>query len=113
MVTAGLATILIGATSGIALIVLIFIQPTLLGCFPAAGFSALARTVQPNLRSVATSLAAPTAFIIGGGLVPTSLGFMGETYTFSAGIVAMGCLIVVSPVLVQPLRLLDKLEPGC
>ena len=113
MMAAGLATILIGTTSGPLLMVLIFIQPTLLGCFPTAGFSAMARTVQPNLRSAATSFTSPIAMIIGGGLTPTLLGYVGETYSFSAGITVMGCLIVVCPLLVLPLRLLDKFEDGC
>lgn len=113
MVAAGLFTILIGTTSGGMLIVLIFIQTTMISCFPTAGFSALARTVQPNMRSVATSFTTPIAMIVGGGLVPTLLGYMGETYSFSAGIIAMGCLTVICPVLVLPLKLLDKLEDGC
>lgn len=113
MVAAGLATIFMGITSGVMLMVLIFIQPALLGCFPTAGFSALARTVQPNLRSVATGFTSPFAMILGGGLTPTLLGYMGETFSFSAGIIIMGCLIAICPVLLLPLKLLDKLEEGC
>jgi predicted MFS family arabinose efflux permease len=113
MVAAGLSTILLGTTSGILLIVLIFIQPALLGCFPTAGFSALARTVQPNLRSTATSFMAPFSFLIGGGITPTLLGYMGEAYSFSTGIILIGCLITIGPVLVFPLKLLDNLEAGC
>lgn len=110
---AGLATFLIGATSGILLMVMIFIQAALINCYPAAGFSALSRTVQPHLRSVITGLAAPIALVIGGGIVPTLLGFMGETYTFSMGIMVLGGLMFVSPLLVLPLRLLDVLGDGC
>ncbi len=110
---AGLATILIGAMSGLVLIVMIFIQASLINCFPAAGFSALSRTVQPHLRSVITSFASPIAIVIGGGIFPTLLGYMGETYSFSTGIVILGCLMIVSPLLVLPLRLLDVLGEGC
>ena len=110
---AGLATILIGLTSGAVLMVMIFIQAALINCFPAAGFSALSRTVQPHLRSVVTSFASPIAIVIGGGIVPTLLGFMGENYSFSTGIIVMGCLMLVSPLLVLPLRLLDVLGEGC
>ena len=113
MVTAGLTTILLGTTSGGLLIVMIFLQPALISCFPTAGFSALARTVQPNLRSTATSFMAPFSFVIGGGITPTLLGYMGETYSFTSGIIFMGCLIIISPVLVIPLKLLDKLDAGC
>jgi predicted MFS family arabinose efflux permease len=113
MVAAGICTVLMGATSGMALIALIFIQPMILGCFPTAGFSALARTVQPSLRSVAISVTSPIAVVLGGGLTPTLLGYMGETFSFRAGIVAMGGLIVLGPVLVLSLELLDKVEDGC
>jgi len=110
---AGLATILVGTASGVLLTVMIFIQAALISCFPAAGFSALSRTVQPHLRSVVTSFASPIALVIGGGMVPIFLGFMGETYSFSTGIIIIGCLIIVSPLLVLSLRLLDVLENGC
>jgi NNP family nitrate/nitrite transporter-like MFS transporter len=113
MFTSGLSTILIGTTTGGMLTAMIFIQTTLLGCFPTAGFSAMARIVQPNKRSVASSFITPIATVIGGGLTPTLLGYMGETYSFGAGIIILGCLTVICPVLVLPLRLLDKLEDGC
>ena len=51
--------------------------------------------------------------LVGWGLTPTLLGYMGENYSFSAGIIAMGCLIAICPVLILPLKLLDKLEDGC
>ena len=113
MLALGISTILLGTTSEILFIVMIFLQPSLIACFPTAGFSALARTVQPNLRSTATSFMAPFSFVIGGGLALTLLGYMGETYSFSSGIILMGCLIIISPVLVIPLKLLDKLDAGC
>jgi len=92
---------------------MIFIQTTLLGCFPTAGFSAMARIVQPDMRNVASSFITPIATVIGGGLTPTLLGYMGETYSFGAGIIVMGSLSIICPVLVLPLKLLDKLEDGC
>lgn len=113
MLTTGLATILIGAMSGVTLSVMIFVQATLVNCFPTAGFAALSRTVQPNLRNVITSLATPIALIMGGGLVPTLLGYSGEVLSFRTGIIVMGCVIIISPILVLPLRLLDELGEGC
>ncbi len=56
---------------------------------------------------------APVSFLIGGGITPTLIGYMGEAYSFSAGIILMGCLIAIGPVLVLPLKLLDNLEAGC
>ena len=113
MVTAGIATILIGASSGPFLIIMLFLQPAIIGCFPTAGFSALARIVQPNLRSVTTGFSAPISYVIGGGLGPALIGYMGETYNFRAGIIIIGCLIILSSILVAFLQLIDKLEDGC
>lgn len=113
MTTGGIATILLGSTSGTFLIIMLFLQPAIIGCFPAAGFSAMARIVQPNLRSVAIGFSAPISYVIGGGLGPALIGYMAEIYTFSTGVIIIGCLIILSSVLVTFLQLIDKLEEGC
>ena len=109
----GIVTILLGIASGTWLKVVVFVQPALIVCYFPAGFSALARIVQPNLRSLATALATPTAFVIGGGILPAALGYMGQAYTFGLGIALAGCLILLGPILVAALKLLDKMEDGC
>ncbi|MEJ2025230.1 MAG: MFS transporter, partial [Deltaproteobacteria bacterium] len=68
MLIAGITTIMLGAMPEPWLIAVLFVQAAVLGCFFTAGFAALARIVQPNLRSIATSFATPTAFVIGGGV---------------------------------------------
>jgi NNP family nitrate/nitrite transporter-like MFS transporter len=113
MITGGIATILIGTTSGAFLITMLFLQPAIIGCFPAAGFSSLARIVQPNLRSVTIGFSAPISYLIGGGLGPALIGYMGEMYSFRTGIIAVGCLIILSTALVAFLRLIDNLGDGC
>ena len=79
MILAGACTILLGILSGKPLIYIIFIQPAVLGSYFTAGFAALARIVQPQLRSIAASFTTPAAFLIGGGLFPAALGYMGQT----------------------------------
>ena len=109
----GSITILLGVFSGLWLKVMVFLQPALIACYFPAGFSALSRIVQPDYRSLATSWVTPTAFVIGGGLMPALLGYMGEVYSFGAGISLTGILMIVGFPLAFLLKLIDKMEDGC
>lgn len=113
LVAAGISTILMGMFSGKWLVAIIFIQAAIIGSFPTAGFSALARIVQPNLRSVVSSFTTPISFLIGGGIVPTLIGYMGQVYSFSIGIITVGSLLILAALLVIPLQLIGELEEGC
>ena len=113
LIAAGIATVLLGSLSGTGLKVIIFLQPAVGVCFFPAAFSALSRIVQPNMRSLAAAFAPPTAFLLGGGLFPMALGYMGQTYSFGLGISLAGCIIAVGSVLVIFIRLLEKMEDGC
>ncbi len=109
----GSITVSLGILSGTWLKIAVFLEPAAAVCFFPAAFTALSRIVQPNIRSLATSWAMPIAFIIGGGLLPTALGYMGETFSFGLGISIVGILIMLSSSFVVFLELLDKLEEGC
>ncbi|MFH1489120.1 MAG: MFS transporter [Pseudomonadota bacterium] len=113
MILAGVTTILLGALSGKWLLVIIFFQPAVIGCYFTAGFAALARIVQPNLRSIAAAFTTPTAFLVGGGLLPTAMGYMGQAYSFGLGIILTGCLMILSSGLVFFLHLIEKMDDGC
>jgi NNP family nitrate/nitrite transporter-like MFS transporter len=105
LLTAGIATILIGLLHGTVLIVVIFIQPILVNAFFPGAFAALARIAPPHMRSVTSALGPPAAFLIGGGLLPTLIGYMGQTYTFGAGIMLAGAFMLLGPLLVLFLKL--------
>ena len=113
LVLAGLANIMLGLSSGLWLKVAVFLPPALFVCFFPAGFAALSRIVQPNMRSIAAALAPPTAFILGGGLFPAALGYMGQAFTFGLGISLSGIVIAVGSLLALFLSLLEKMEDGC
>lgn len=113
LIVSGSVTILLGFLSGLWLKIIVFVQPALAVCYFPAGFAALSRIVQPNLRSLVSAWAAPTAFIIGGGIFPTLLGYMGETYSFGAGISIAGCIIIAGSVFTIFLKLIDQLDDGC
>jgi NNP family nitrate/nitrite transporter-like MFS transporter len=113
LLTAGVATILLGTLSGSWLVAVVFLQAALVVCYFPPGFAAMARVVPPNLRSVATSLATPLAFVLGGGVVPAVIGYMGEVRTFGFGIALIGCIMVLGSMLALLLRLREQQEEGC
>jgi NNP family nitrate/nitrite transporter-like MFS transporter len=113
LLAAGIATILLGVVRGSWLVVIVFLQPALAVCFFPAGFAALSRIVIPNLRSVTTSLSIPLAFLLGGGIFPAFIGYMGEVRTFGLGFGVVGCFMLLAPVLASFLILREKHEEGC
>lgn len=113
MMLSGIGTIMLGTLSGGFLVGMIFIQPAVIGCYFTAGFASLARIVQPHLRSIAASFTTPAAFLIGGGLFPALLGYMGQDYSFGMGIVFAGGLMILLSPLVFMLSLIEKIEEGC
>ena len=113
LLASGIATLLLGLVSGLWLKVVVFLQPALIVCYFPAGFAALARIVQPNLRSLATAWVTPCAIVLGGGLFPLLLGYMGQTVTFASGIVLAGGIIIVGSGLPFLLDLIEKMDDGC
>lgn len=105
LLTAGIATILIGLLHGAWLIAAIFIQPVLVNAFFPGAFAALSRIAPPHLRSVTNALGPPASFVIGGGILPAVIGYMGETYSFASGIILAGAYMLLGPVLVLFLKL--------
>jgi NNP family nitrate/nitrite transporter-like MFS transporter len=114
LLSAGLLTILIGTLEGKLLVLLIFLQPAFLTCYFPAAFAALSRIAPPHMRSVATGLTIPSAFVIGGGIIPAFLGYTGEAHSFSTGIRLVGSLMMLATILVLFLKLgqYDS-EEGC
>ncbi|MFC1823380.1 MFS transporter [Thermodesulfobacteriota bacterium] len=113
LLASGIATIMLGMLSGGWLKLMVFLQPAMLACYFPAGFSALSRIVQPGLRSIAASFGPSISFVLGGGILPAAIGYMGQTYSFGLGITMAGGLIVLGSGLVVFLRLLENMEEGC
>jgi NNP family nitrate/nitrite transporter-like MFS transporter len=109
----GIMTVLVGLLSGTGLIVSIFFMAAFAAGFFAPGFASLSRIVQPNLRSLAAGFAPPIGFLIGGGLLPAALGYVGEAASFGAGIAVTGAVIAVGSFATLLLKLLTDLEEGC
>lgn len=114
LVAGGILTILLGVLRGGWLVAVIFVQPAFLSSFFPGAFAALARVTPPNMRSVVSAIGPPTAFLLGGGLIPSFVGYTGEVYTFSLGLIVVGCFMLAGPVLAVLLKLgeYDEAE-GC
>ena len=101
----GILTVLISFTKGWWLIFVLFLQPAALTAFFPAGFAALARIAPPSLRSVTSAVGPPLAFLIGGGATPLFLGYVAESFSFSTGLLFVGCFILLGPILVIFIKL--------
>lgn len=109
----GVATVLLSYTTGAFLTVMIFLQSALAACFFAPGFSALSRIVPPAMRSLTASLVTPCGFLLGGGMFPAFLGYMGQRVSFAAGLRALGLLMLSAPLLARFLTFRHEEEKGC
>jgi MFS transporter, NNP family, nitrate/nitrite transporter len=68
-------------------------------CFPPAALVALSLIGTQEPRHIAVSITIPFAFIIGGGILPTVIGIMGDAGVFGLGIAMVGGLILLAAVL--------------
>lgn len=101
----GILTILLGSIHSGWLIVCVFLQPMMAVCFFPAGFTAISRIGPSESRNVAISFTVPLGFLLGGGAVPSLIGWAGEQGSFSMGIIAIGILTLVCLPLIRWLRL--------
>jgi len=104
MVTAGVTTILLGLTTKLGLIIIVFIQPVLISSFFPAGFAAISKIAPRRMHNLAVSVILPLCVLFGGGIVPAILGFLGEYSSFSLGFVLLGGLTMTSIVILFLLK---------
>lgn len=114
LLLSGIFTVLIGLLTGGWLIVAVFVQPAVLNAFFPAAFGALSRVAPPHMRSVTNAIGPPLSFLIGGGILPKVIGYLGETQTFAAGMILAGVFILIGPFLMPLLKFgqYDN-QPGC
>ena len=96
----GISTILLGIAPSSWIVIIVFVQPAVAVCFFPPGFAALSSIGPPNTRNVAVSLTIPAAFILGGGVVPTSIGLLADAGRFAFGFFVVG-IITLSAVLLS------------
>jgi MFS transporter, NNP family, nitrate/nitrite transporter len=105
----GIMTLLLGLLSDAGLSAAVLFQPLLAVWFFPAAFAAIAMITPPNARNLAVSFSVPIGFLIGGGVIPTFIGAMGDSGSFATGFASTGVLISAGAMLAFWLRLpLDK-----
>jgi NNP family nitrate/nitrite transporter-like MFS transporter len=91
LATTGVFTFLFGFLRGALLTpILLFFQAASTACLFPVGFTVMALIFPSHLRSIGVSLVIFIGFIIGGGMIPTSIGYCAESFSFSAGFSLLG-----------------------
>jgi len=109
-ILAGLMTICIGLAPTSWIAVAVFLQPIMAVCFFPAGLAALSLVSSAKERSIAVSLTVPLAFMVGGGAVPTIIGFMGDVSSFGLGITLVGGAILMGSLITGYLKFQDRTD---
>ena len=101
----GIATLLVGLVPNVWISVVVLFQPLLAVWFFPAAFAALAATTPAAARNLAVAFTIPCGYLIGGGIVPTFIGIMGDTGSFALGFIVTGTLILLGGTLALLVRL--------
>ncbi len=108
----GVMTIFIGLASTSLVTAAVFLQPIMAVCFFPAGLAALSMVSSPKERNIAVSLTVPLAFMVGGGAVPTLIGFMGDVHSFGSGIALVGGAILLGSLISGYLKFQNRTDPS-
>ena len=92
-IISGITTVLLAVVPSSYIPLMVFLQPLVAVCFFPVGFAALSFIVPPKSRNIAVSLTVPLSSVIGSGLVPIFIGFMGDISSFAIAIAICGGLI--------------------
>jgi len=92
-VTTGLSTFLLGFVRGsgsVTIPALVFLQAASVVCLFPVGFTIVSLLFPDRLRGVAVSLVIFMGFLLGGGIIPTAIGYWAEAFSFSSGFALLG-----------------------
>ena len=105
LVFTGIVTLLLGIVSGRWLDGAVFFQPLLAVWFFPAAFAALAVITPAATRHLAVAVTVPFGSVIGGGAIPTLIGFAGDAGSFALGFALSGALMIGGGVLALLLKM--------
>jgi NNP family nitrate/nitrite transporter-like MFS transporter len=101
----GAMTLALGVLEPPWLSVAVLLQPLLAVWFFPAAFAAISMITPPMARNLAVAFSVPFGFMIGGGAIPTLIGFMGDAGSFALGFALTGALIAAGGGLALRLKL--------
>ena len=112
LIITGVLTLLLGLVADEWISAVVIVQPALAVWFFPAGFAALAVIAPPQARNLAVGFTIPVGYLIGGGAIPTFIGFMGDAAFFSLGFTITGVLIIAAGLLAISLNLPGTAKAG-
>ncbi len=92
---AGLATVPMGFSQGTTLLVLVIIQAMIAVCFFPSGFAVISTIGTERTKGTAVTLALPFAFLVGGGVLPSLIGGVGDISRLGHGFAIAGGLMML------------------
>lgn len=105
LITSGVLIFATGIASKQAVAGFLLVQYAVaVGFFPAA-WMAVSRIDHPEAKSAALALAVPIAYVFGAGVLPATIGFLGEHASFSWGFIGFGALTVIGGLVSQKIKL--------
>ncbi len=109
LTSTGVFTLLLGLTRGsMTTPILIFFQAAATACLFPVGFTILSLAFPSYLRSAAVSLVIFIGFLLGGGVIPSGIGYWAEAFSFSSGFTLLGLFFLgVLPVFLRTLKCLN------
>jgi NNP family nitrate/nitrite transporter-like MFS transporter len=110
LLATGAATSALGFGRGGLLVASVFVQPVLSACFFPVAFAAVARITPRRIYNVTISLLLPLSYALGGGVVPSLLGVLGDRGAFALGLVLLGLLVAFGAALVALVSLAPDKE---
>jgi len=108
LLVTGLLTFFLGIAPRSLILYIVFLQPLVAVCFFPAGFAAMSLVVSAKLRNIAVSFIIPLAIVIGAGLAPVFIGWIGDMGSFAIGITICGGLIIVGSISTGLLKFHDQ-----
>jgi NNP family nitrate/nitrite transporter-like MFS transporter len=108
LLVSGLMTFFLGIASRSVIRYAVFLQPLVAVCFFPAGIAAMSLIVSAKLRNIAVSLIVPVGFVVGGGLAPVFIGFIGDRSSFAFAITICGGLIGTGSIIAGWLKFDDQ-----
>jgi len=108
LLVTGLMTLFLGIASRSIILYIVFLQPLVAVCFFPAGFAAMSLIVSTRLRSIAISFIIPLAIVIGAGLAPVFIGWIGDMGNFATAIAICGGLITAGSIFTGLLKFHDQ-----
>jgi NNP family nitrate/nitrite transporter-like MFS transporter len=90
-------------------LLLVLLQSGSAACFFPAGFALIPSVFPPALRGLGVSVAGTAGAVVGAGVVPSVVGYLGEVASFRLAFTLIGLVALASPLLLR----LHPARPNC